>query len=145
MMTKFNSQSGFTLIEMMIVVAIIAIMSAMLAPTLFNQVNKAEKARTASDIRQIESALKFYRLDNYRYPSQAEGLEALVSAPSGASAGSWNGPYLDSLPKDAWKEPYRYSNPGTHGKPVEVYTLGADRASGGTDSNADLGSWNIND
>ena len=96
-MNTTKNQNGFTLIEMMIVVAIIAIMSAMLAPTLFNQVSKAEKARTASDIRLIESALKFYRLDNYRYPSQAEGLEALVSAPSGA-ASSWNGPYLESLP-----------------------------------------------
>ena len=64
-MNMSNKQTGFTLIEMMIVVAIMAIMSAMLAPTLFNQVSKAEKARTASDIRQIESALKFYRLDNY--------------------------------------------------------------------------------
>ena len=122
-----------------------AIMSAMLAPTLFNQVSKAEKSRTASDIRQIESALKFYRLDNYRYPSQSEGLEALVSAPSGSGTGSWNGPYLESVPKDAWKEPYKYANPGTHGKPVEVFTLGADRAIGGADSNADWGNWNVND
>ena len=143
-MNTTKNQNGFTLIEMMIVVAIIAIMSAMLAPTLFNQVSKAEKARTASDIRLIESALKFYRLDNYRYPSQAEGLEALVSAPSGA-ASSWNGPYLESLPLDAWKEPYKYANPGTHGTPVEVYTLGADKTPGGSDSNTDLGSWNIND
>ena len=144
-MSVKNKQAGFTLIEMMIVVAIMAIMSAMLAPTLFNQVSKAEKSRTASDIRQIESALKFYRLDNYRYPSQSEGLEALVSAPSGSDAGSWNGPYLESVPKDAWKEPYKYANPGTHGKPVEVFTLGADRTIGGTDSNTDWGNWNVND
>jgi general secretion pathway protein G len=144
-MSVKNRQAGFTLIEMMIVVAIMAIMSAMLAPTLFNQVSKAEKSRTASDIRQIESALKFYRLDNYRYPSQSEGLEALVSAPSGSGAGSWNGPYLESVPKDAWKEPYKYANPGTHGKPVEVFTLGADRTIGGADSNADWGNWNVND
>ena len=144
-MSLKNKQAGFTLIEMMIVVAIMAIMSAMLAPTLFNQVSKAEKSRTASDIRQIESALKFYRLDNYRYPSQSEGLEALVSAPSGSGAGSWNGPYLELVPKDAWKEPYKYANPGTHGKPVEVFTLGADRTIGGADSNADWGNWNVND
>jgi general secretion pathway protein G len=144
-MSLKNKQAGFTLIEMMIVVAIMAIMSAMLAPTLFNQVSKAEKSRTASDIRQIESALKFYRLDNYRYPSQSEGLEALVSAPSGSGTGSWNGPYLESVPKDAWKEPYKYANPGTHGKPVEVFSLGADRTIGGTDSNADWGNWNVND
>jgi len=140
-----NKQTGFTLIEMMIVVAIMAIMSAMLAPTLFNQVSKAEKARTASDIRQIESALKFYRLDNYRYPTQSQGLQALITAPSGSEATSWNGPYLETVPKDAWKQDYRYANPGTHGKTVEVYTLGADNTQGGTDSNADWGSWNVNE
>ena len=144
-MNTSNKQTGFTLIEMMIVVAIMAIMSAMLAPTLFNQVSKAEKARTASDIRQIESALKFYRLDNYRYPTQSQGLQALVTAPSGSEATSWNGPYLETVPKDAWKQDYRYANPGTHGKTVEVYTLGADNTQGGTDSNADWGSWNVNE
>ena len=96
-MNMSNKQTGFTLIEMMIVVAIMAIMSAMLAPTLFNQVSKAEKARTASDIRQIESALKFYRLDNYRYPTQSQGLQALITAPSGSEATSWNGPYLETV------------------------------------------------
>jgi len=144
-MNMSNKQTGFTLIEMMIVVAIMAIMSAMLAPTLFNQVSKAEKARTASDIRQIESALKFYRLDNYRYPTQSQGLQALVIAPSGSGGTSWNGPYLEAVPKDAWKQDYRYANPGTHGKPVEVFTLGADNIQGGTDSNADWGSWNVNE
>ena len=144
-MNMSNKQTGFTLIEMMIVVAIMAIMSAMLAPTLFNQVSKAEKARTASDIRQIESALKFYRLDNYRYPTQSQGLQALITAPSGSEATSWNGPYLETVPKDAWKQDYRYANPGTHGKTVEVYTLGADNTPGGTDSNADWGSWNVNE
>ncbi|MDG2145895.1 MAG: type II secretion system major pseudopilin GspG [Porticoccaceae bacterium] len=144
-MNMSNKQTGFTLIEMMIVVAIMAIMSAMLAPTLFNQVSKAEKARTASDIRQIESALKFYRLDNYRYPTQSQGLQALITAPSGSEATSWNGPYLEAVPKDAWKQDYRYANPGTHGKTVEVYTLGADNTQGGTDSNADWGSWNVNE
>ncbi len=140
-MNMSNKQTGFTLIEMMIVVAIMAIMSAMLAPTLFNQVSKAEKARTASDIRQIESALKFYRLDNYRYPTQSQGLQALITAPSGSEATSWNGPYLETVPKDAWKQDYRYANPGTHGKTVEVYTLGADNTQGGTDSNADWATW----
>ena len=144
-MNMSNKQTGFTLIEMMIVVAIMAIMSAMLAPTLFNQVSKAEKARTASDIRQIESALRFYRLDNYRYPTQSQGLQALIAAPSGSEATSWNGPYLETVPKDAWKQDYRYANPGTHGKTVEVYTLGADNTQGGTDSNADWGSWNVNE
>ena len=144
-MNTSTKQTGFTLIEMMIVVAIMAIMSAMLAPTLFNQVSKAEKARTASDIRQIESALKFYRLDNYRYPTQSQGLQALITAPSGSEATSWNGPYLETVPKDAWKQDYRYANPGTHGKTVEVYTLGADNTQGGTDSNADWGSWNVNE
>ena len=92
-----------------------------------------------------QSALKFYRLDNYRYPTQSQGLEVLVSAPSGSTAAKWNGPYLEQLPKDPWQKPYRYANPGTHGKNVEVFTLGLDNVSGGQGSDRDWGNWNIND
>jgi len=137
-------QSGFTLIEVMIVIAIMGLMIAAIAPDLFRNVEKAEKTRIASDIRQIESALKFYRLDNYRYPTQSQGLDALVSAPSGSAAAQWNGPYLEQLPQDPWQEPYRYANPGTHGKKIEVFTFGLDSISGGEGSDSDWGSWNIN-
>ena len=101
-MKSNKKQRGFTLIEVMIVVTIMALMIAAIAPNLFRNVVKAESIRVASDIRQVESALKFYRLDNYRYPSQSQGLEALVSAPSGATATQWNGPYFDKLPSDPY-------------------------------------------
>jgi general secretion pathway protein G len=137
-----KKQAGFTLIEIMVVVVIIALMGAMIGPTLFNKVQQAQDTRVAQDIRTVESALKFYRLDNYRYPMQAEGLEALVSAPAGAE-GKWNGPYLDALPKDPWGVPYQYQNPGSRGKEIDVFSLGADGQPGGEGSNQDLGNWNI--
>jgi len=134
-------QSGFTLIEIMVVVTVIALLIGMIGPTVFNQVAKAERTRIAQDIRTIESALKFYRLDNFRYPSQAQGLDALVTAP--ADSGNWNGPYLESLPLDPWERPYRYANPSTHNKQVDVFTLGYDNMQGGEDDNKDWGNWNI--
>jgi general secretion pathway protein G len=134
-------QRGFTLIEMMVVVAVIGLLIAMVGPMVFNQVGKAERTRVAQDIRAIESALKFYRLDNFRYPSQAQGLEALVTAPSDVD--NWNGPYLETLPMDPWKRPYRYANPSTHSKQIDVFTLGLDNLQGGEGSDKDWGNWNI--
>ena len=136
-----RKQSGFTLIEIMVVVTVIALLIGMIGPTVFNQVAKAERTRIAQDIRTIESALKFYRLDNFRYPSQAQGLDALVTAP--ADNDSWNGPYLESLPLDPWERPYRYANPSTHNKQIDVFTLGFDNVPGGEDANKDWGNWNI--
>ena len=136
-----RKQAGFTLIEMMVVVAVIGLLIAMVGPRVFNQVEKAERTRVAQDIRVVENALKFYRLDNFRYPTQAQGIEALVTAPSGAD--NWNGPYLDAVPNDPWKTPYLYANPGTKGKDIDVFTYGADGVSGGEGSNKDWGNWNI--
>ena len=140
-MNKQHKQSGFTLIEMMVVVVVIALLGAMIGPTLFKKVQQAEETRVSQDIRTVVGALKFYRLDNYRYPTQAQGLEALVTAPAGAES-KWNGPYLETLPKDPWGEPYQYQT-GTHGKEIEVYSPGADGQTGGEGSNQDLGNWNI--
>jgi general secretion pathway protein G len=138
-----RAQAGFTLIEMMVVVVVIGLLAAMVGPRLFNQVEKAQKVRIKQDVRAIESALKFYRLDNYRYPSQGEGLAALITAPGGS--GRWNGPYLEALPQDPFQNPYDYANPGTHGLEVEVYTLGDNKAPGGDGVDADWGSWNVKD
>ena len=132
-MIKQHKQSGFTLIEMMVVVVVIALLGAMIGPTLFKKVQQAEETRVSQDIRTVVGALKFYRLDNYRYPTQSQGLEALVTVPAGAES-KWNGP---------WGAPYQYQNPGTHGKEIEVYSLGADGQTGGEGSNQDLGNWNI--
>ena len=96
-----RKQAGFTLIEMMVVVAVIGLLIAMVGPRVFNQVEKAERTRVAQDIRVIENALKFYRLDNFRYPTQSQGLEALVTAPPNSE--NWNGPYLDAVPNDHGK------------------------------------------
>ena len=118
--TNKRKQAGFTLIEMMVVVAVIGLLIAMVGPRVFNQVEKAERTRVAQDIRVVENALKFYRLDNFRYPTQSQGLEALVTAPAGVD--NWNGPYLDAVPNDPWKTPYLYGNPGSKGKDCLLYT-----------------------
>jgi general secretion pathway protein G len=140
-----HAQKGFTLIEMMVVVVVIGLLAAMIGPRLFNQVEKAQRVRIKQDIRAIESALKFYRLDNYSYPSQSDGLEALLTAPGGSSGGRWNGPYLEEVPVDPFQQPYEYSNPGTRGKEIEVFTLGKSQAPGGDGVEKDWGSWNINE
>ena len=138
-----NRVGGFTLIEIMVVIVIIALMGAIVGPAVFDRIQQAEETRVAQDIRAIENALKFYRLDNFSYPAQAEGLDALFTAPG--SARNWRGPYLDadSVPQDPWGQPYRYAFPGTRGKEVEVFTYGRDNASGGEGSDSDWGSWNI--
>ena len=141
-MNTARKQAGFTLIEMMVVVVVIALLGAMIGPTLFGKVQQAQETRVAQDIRVIESALKFYRLDNYRYPTQAQGLEALVNAP-GDAAGNWNGPYLEAMPNDPWGVPYQYQRPGSRGKDVDIYTLGVDGQPGGEGSDKDWGNWNI--
>ena len=97
-MVSRNRQAGFTLIEMMVVVVVIALLGSMIGPTLFKKVQQAERTRIAQDIRVIEGALKFYRLDNYRYPQQSQGLDALMTNPGGAD--NWNGPYLEKLRLD---------------------------------------------
>lgn len=137
-----NVQKGFTLIEIMVVVAVIALLGAMIGPTLFNKVQQAEETRVAQDIRAIESALKFYRLDNYRYPTQSQGLGALLSAPSG-SEDRWNGPYLESMPVDPWGQNYLYAYPSNNGRDFDVYTLGADQQENGEGADQDWGNWNI--
>tara|TARA_R110000824_G_scaffold315042_1_gene502080 strand:- start:94042 stop:94473 length:432 start_codon:yes stop_codon:yes gene_type:complete len=136
-----NKHKGFTLIEIMVVVAVIALLGAMIGPTLFNKVQQAEETRVAQDIRAIESALKFYRLDNYRYPTQAQGLEALLSPPSGSDR--WNGPYLEAMPADPWGQIYSYVYPSTHNKDFDLFTLGADQQEGGEGADQDWGNWNI--
>ena len=137
-----KSHKGFTLIEIMVVVAVIALLGAMIGPTLFNKVQQAEKTRVAQDIRAIESALKFYRLDNYRYPTQGQGLNALTNAPTG-DEDRWNGPYLDSMPMDPRGQTYLYAYPSTNGRDFDVYTLGADQQESGEGADQDWGNWNI--
>ena len=133
--------SGFTLVEVMVVVVIITLMGAIVAPTVFNQLRKAEEKRVEADLRAIESALKLYRLDNFAYPSEAQGIEALVSEPSAARA--WRGPYLDAIPLDPWNTAYQYRSPSTQGQDFDVYSFGADGVEGGDGDFADIGNWQL--
>ncbi len=136
---------GFTLIEVMVVVAILAILAAVVVPRIMDEPGEARKARAAQDIRAIESALDMYRLDNYRYPTSDQGLEALVERPTGdpEPPNYKEGGYLRSLPNDPWGSPYQYANPGEHGE-IDVYTLGADGQRGGEGEDAVIGNWDLN-
>ena len=136
-----NSEQGFTLLEVMIVVVIIGLLAAAVAPRFMNQIDTAAINRARTDIRQIETALNLYRLDNFRYPSTSEGLQALVTSPGEASAPNWK-QYLPRVPLDPWEQPYQYASPGQHGD-FDVFTLGADRQEGGEDINADIGNWEL--
>jgi general secretion pathway protein G len=136
-----RKQSGFTLIEVMVVVVILGILAAFIVPRLMDRPDAARIAKAKSDIRAIESALSLYRLDNHSYPTTDEGLEALVQKPADAPA--WKeGGYLDRLPKDPWGHDYQYLSPGIHGT-IDIFTYGADNAEGGTGPNADVGNWTI--
>ena len=136
------SNRGFTLIEVMIVVVILSVLAALVVPRIMSRPGQARVVRAGQDIRAIEAALDLYRLDNFRYPSGDQGLAALVTRPtSDPAADNWNDDgYLKKLPKDPWGDPYRYRQPGQHGK-FDLYTLGADAQEGGDGEDADTGNW----
>ena len=134
---------GFTLIEIMVVVVIIGLLAAIVAPNLIGNIDKAQISRTKQDIRSIETALNLYRLDNFKYPTTAEGLDVLVTNPGEAVAPNWKpGGYLRKVPIDPWNRPYAYAYPGEHGE-FDVFSLGADGQEGGEGNNADIGNWNL--
>ena len=131
---------GFTLLELMVVIVIIGVLAALIAPKVLEKVGQAKATAARSDISNLMNALKMYKLDNGRYPSQDQGLQALVTKPTaGSIPGNWKG-YLDKLPDDPWKHPYQFANPGTHGE-IDVFSFGADGQPGGDGDDADLGSW----
>jgi general secretion pathway protein G len=138
------AQRGFTLIEIMVVVIIIGILAAIVAPNVIGRVDDAQVTKAKAEIANIENALKFYRLDNFTYPSSEQGLEALVTKPADPNIRNWKqGGYLPSLPSDPWGNPYLYLNPGNNGE-IDVYTLGRDGRPGGEGIDADIGNWNLN-
>ncbi|UCG74184.1 MAG: type II secretion system major pseudopilin GspG [Chromatiales bacterium] len=136
-------QSGFTLIEIMVVVVILGILAALIAPNVISRIDEAQITKVKQDIRALESALKLYRLDNFRYPTTDEGLDALVTPPNDPNARWPEGGYLDRLPRDPWDKPYAYLNPGNQGE-YDVYSLGRDGQQGGEGLDADIGNWNLN-
>jgi general secretion pathway protein G len=138
-----TQQRGFTLIEIMVVVIIIGILAAIVAPQVIGRVDDAQITKAKAEISNIEQALKFYRLDNFQYPSSEQGLDALVTKPADPNIRNWKpGGYLPRLPNDPWGNPYLYLNPGTNGE-IDVYTLGADQRPGGEGINADIGNWDL--
>jgi general secretion pathway protein G len=134
-------QRGFTLIEIMVVVIILGILAAIVAPNVIGRIDDAQTARVRQDLRGIEQALKFYRMDNFSYPTSEQGLEALVSKPADPNIRNWK-QYVDRLPKDPWGNPYQYLSPGQNGE-IDVYTLGRDGRPGGEGVDADMGNWEL--
>ena len=133
-------QRGFTLIELMVILVIIGTLAALIVPNVLDRADDARSTAARTDVANIMQALKLYRLDNQRYPSAEQGLQALVAKPSaGPIPGNWR-PYLEKLPADPWGRPYQYLNPGIKGE-VDVMSFGADGKSGGEGKDADIGSW----
>jgi len=137
-------QRGFTLIEIMVVIVILGVLAALVVPRVLDRPDEARAVAAKSDLATIYSALKLYRLDNQRYPTTEQGLNALVAKPDAAPVPpNWKpGGYLERLPKDPWGRPYQYLNPGLKGE-VDVFSYGADGQSGGTGIDADIGSWDL--
>ena len=135
-------QRGLTLIEIMVVVAILGILAAIIVPNIMGRVDDARITAAKNDVRALVNALKLYRLDNATYPATEQGLQALTRKPeSGNVPGNWR-VYLERLPRDPWGNDYQYLNPGVHGE-IDVFSLGADKQPGGEGNDADIGSWNI--
>ena len=136
--------SGFTLIEMLVVIAVIGTLAAIVAPAIFRNVGDANTGAARSQIEIFGLALDSYRLDNHSYPSTAQGLPALRTLPSGGEgARNWRGPYLrKTVPPDPWGRPYLYSSPGrVNPESYDLYSLGRDGKPGGEGEDADLTSW----
>ena len=140
---SMSGMAGFTLIEIMVVVVIIGLLAAIVAPEVISNIDTASVNRAKQDVRSIEAALNLYRLDNFSYPATDEGLAALTGeGPTGVRTADAK-QYLRSVPVDPWNNPYQYEYPGSRGD-IDVYTLGADGQEGGEGIDADVGNWDLN-
>lgn len=134
-----RKMAAFTLLELLVVVAIIGLLAGYVGPKYFGQLGKAEIKVARAQIDAMEKALDQYRLDVGRYPTTEQGLNALILQPSGVS--KWAGPYLKKgLPPDPWDKPYLYKSPGEHGE-VDIFSYGRDGTPGGTGEDADITNW----
>jgi general secretion pathway protein G len=143
---KHRKQAGFTLIELMVVVVIIAILAGLVIPRFMGETDKAKQAKAKMQIESLESALKMYKLDNGSYPTTEQGLKALVETPTvGNLPKNWRqGGYLEKgkVPKDPWDHEYVYVSPGSHGD-FDLSSLGADGEPGGEGFDKDINNWEI--
>jgi general secretion pathway protein G len=133
-------RNGFTLIELLVVLTIIALLGAVVGPQVMKQLRGAKSKTARMQIEDLGAGLDLFNLENGRYPTTQEGLEALIQAPPGLE--HWNGPYLkkSKIPQDPWNNSYHYQSPGDHG-PYDLYSYGADNVPGGAKDNADILSW----
>lgn len=145
-MNQLNNmrQRGFTLIEIMVVVVILGVLAALVVPKVMGRPDEARIVAAKQDIQALGQAMKLYRLDNQRYPTTEQGLQALQQKPTTAPVpANWKtGGYLERLPKDPWGHAYLYLSPGLHGE-IDIFSYGADGVSGGEGGDADIGSWSL--
>jgi general secretion pathway protein G len=144
-MGRRGDDRGFSLIELMVVVAILSILALVVVPRVMDRPDQARIARAKTDLSALAAALNLYRLDNFTYPTTEQGLQALVQKPGlppVPPAWAANG-YIDRVPRDPWGRDYQYLAPGVHG-PFDIFSFGADGATGGTGVNADIGTWMLN-
>jgi general secretion pathway protein G len=135
---------GFTLIEIMVVVIIIGLLAAVIVPQVISKVDEARVAKAKQDIQALETALTMFRLDNSKYPTTEQGLQALVQQPTDPSIRHWRpGGYLQHVSKDPWGNEYQYTSPGQHSHDYDLFSLGADGQPGGEGNDADIGNWNM--
>lgn len=145
--SRFSYTQGFTLIEVMVVIVILGLLAAVIAPRIMDNPDKARVVRAKQDVQTLANALQLYKLDNFDYPTTDQGLEALVKKPDTSPVPKhWKaGGYLDQLPSDPWGNRYQYLQPGIHNSSFDVYSLGANGQPEGEGLDADIGNWNLNE